>query len=640
LNLFVSICEDKSRKYLRKTSESPDFSLPSLSLLSYYFRTYREVVLTFVTSFKKIPHQGAAQMINIKMQTKQPQKLAPKIAVVGVGGAGGNAVNNMIASSLEGCEFIVCNTDAQALENSVCMNKVQLGIHVTGGLGAGSKPEIGRAAAEESLEDVMKYLEGAHMCFVTAGMGGGSGTGAAPVLAKACRERGILTVGVVTKPFHFEGTHRMRVAETGIREMQDVVDTLIVIPNQNLFRIANEKTTFAEAFRMADGVLQSGVRGVTDLMVRPGLVNLDFADIRTAMMEMGKAMMGTGEGRGDKRAIEAAEAAINNPLLDDISMKGARGVIINVTGGYDMTLFEADEACNRIRDEVDPEANIIFGATFDETLEGVMRVSIVATGIEKEAMASRRSTTGGAKIDARGKPALERAQPKTETAPVASAPVAPQQAAPLFIPAHHTSRPFSAPPALTAQQTMRTTPAPQARLPEPDVEMFEQREFVATENPQQADVPQNTAMRGARYKDSFIPPRPMDPSAEDAAYDMSRPAGFGMNAPGIATHTASSLQLNPPKLPYAQKKQRPPSLFERITGTVQQHLDGFRGEAEETGGETQQGGGMAPSYRSGPPLSAPPRPAQGTLNIDAPAGRPRSSEEELDIPAFLRRQAN
>ncbi|MCK5284462.1 MAG: cell division protein FtsZ, partial [Alphaproteobacteria bacterium] len=353
-------------------------------------------------------------MINIKMQPTEIQKLSPKIAVIGVGGAGGNAVNNMISSGLEGCEFLVCNTDAQALESSLCENKIQLGENVTGGLGAGSKPEVGKAAAEESLGEVMQYLEGANMAFVTAGMGGGTGTGAAPMIAKACRERGVLTVGVITKPFHFEGSHRMKSAEAGIDEMQDFVDTLIVIPNQNLFRVANEKTTFAEAFQMADGVLQAGVRGVTDLMVRPGLVNLDFADIRTAMLEMGKAMMGTGEAEGEKRAVEAAEAAINNPLLDDISMKGAHGVIINVTGGYDMTLFEADEACNRIRDEVDPNANIIFGATFDDSLEGVMRVSIVATGIEKEIEQKKRLSGGTPKTDATNKINIGRVKPNTE----------------------------------------------------------------------------------------------------------------------------------------------------------------------------------------------------------------------------------
>lgn len=580
-------------------------------------------------------------LTNIRMQAPTVQKLAPKIAVVGVGGAGGNAVANMITSSLDGCDFVVCNSDAQALEHSPCSHKVQLGIHVTGGLGAGSKPEIGRAAAEESLEEVMKHLEGANMVFVTAGMGGGTGTGAAPVIAKACRERGILTVGVVTKPFHFEGAHRMRSAEAGIKEMQNYVDTLIVIPNQNLFRVANERTTFAEAFRMADGVLQSGVRGVTDLMVRPGLVNLDFADIRTAMMEMGKAMMGTGEATGDKRAIEAAERAINNPLLDDISMKGAHGVIINVTGGYDMTLFEADEACNRIRDEVDPDANIIFGATFDETLDGVMRVSIVATGIEKESIANRRTTGGTAKVEAKAKPMVERAQPKTD--------VAASSAAPVFVPSHVSSRPFSAPPALTAQQTMRTAPAPQAapapaRAADPDVDLFEQREFVATENAQQSDVPQNTAMRGARYKDSFIPPPPMVAEADDANYAAARPASFGIGAPVSAPQqyhaTGGGLQLNPPRLPNPQQaRKRPPSLFERISSTAHNVLDNFR----ETPEEAMDRAVPAAPTGYGSELSAtPPAPAQGMLNIDAPAARPRSiaEEEMVDIPAFLRRQAN
>jgi cell division protein FtsZ len=310
-------------------------------------------------------------------------ELKPRITVIGVGGAGGNAVCNMIRAKLEGVEFVVANTDAQALSGSLVepSNKIQLGLHVTQGLGAGSKPDVGRASAEESHEDIVRHLRGSNMVFITAGMGGGTGTGAAPVIARAAREEGILTVGVVTKPFHFEGTHRSRTAERGIEELQQYVDTLIIIPNQNLFRIANERTTFADAFKMADDVLYSGVRGVTDLMMMPGLINLDFADIRAVMAEMGKAMMGTGEAEGDRRALDAAEAAISNPLLDDVSMKGAKGVLINITGGYDMTLYEVDEAANRIRDEVDPEANIIFGSTFDERLNGTIRVSVVATGI-------------------------------------------------------------------------------------------------------------------------------------------------------------------------------------------------------------------------------------------------------------------
>jgi cell division protein FtsZ len=296
----------------------------------------------------------------------------------------------MIQSRLEGVEFLVANTDAQALSHSSAERKIQLGLTVTQGLGAGSRPEVGGAAAEEAMDQILEHMQSSHMVFITAGMGGGTGTGAGPVIARAAREMGMLTVGVVTRPFHFEGAKRMRIAEQGIEELTQFVDTLIIIPNQNLFRVANEKTTFADAFKMADDVLHAGVRGVTDLMVMPGLINLDFADIRTVMSEMGKAMMGTGESEGEKRATDAAEAAISNPLLEDISMKGARGVLINITGGLDMTLFEVDEAANRIRDEVDPEANIIFGSTFDESLEGQMRVSVVATGIDAEQAASPR----------------------------------------------------------------------------------------------------------------------------------------------------------------------------------------------------------------------------------------------------------
>ena len=300
----------------------------------------------------------------INLQVPKSTALKPTITVIGVGGAGGNAVNNMIEANLEGVNFVAANTDAQALELSKADHKIQLGMHITQGLGAGATPEVGRAAAEETVEEILEHLTGSNMVFVTAGMGGGTGTGAAPVIAKLAREQGILTVGVVTKPFHFEGKHRMKLAEQGLEELQRYVDTLIVIPNQNLFRLATENTTFSQAFKMADNVLHAGVRGVTDLMVMPGLINLDFADIRTVMSEMGKAMMGTGEAEGDNRSIEAAEAAISNPLLDDISMKGARGVLINITGGPDMTLFEVDEAANRIREEVDPDANIIFGSTF------------------------------------------------------------------------------------------------------------------------------------------------------------------------------------------------------------------------------------------------------------------------------------
>ena len=310
------------------------------------------------------------------------QNLHPQITVLGVGGSGGNAVNNMINSNLEGVDFVIANTDAQALQNSSCKKKIQLGVQSTRGLGAGMRPDIGRQAAEEAIQDLSEKFEGSHMLFIAAGMGGGTGTGAAPVIAKLAREKGILTVGVITKPFHFEGSRRMKLAEKGIEDLQQHVDTLLTIPNQNLFRIANEKTTFADAFKMADDVLYAGVRGVTDLMIQPGMINLDFSDIKTVMSEMGKAMMGTGEAQGEGRSIAAAEAAIANPLIDDVSLKGAKGLIINITGGKDITLYEVDEAANRIKQEVDEEANIIYGTTCDERLEGVVRVSIVATGID------------------------------------------------------------------------------------------------------------------------------------------------------------------------------------------------------------------------------------------------------------------
>jgi cell division protein FtsZ len=314
--------------------------------------------------------------------------LHPQITVLGVGGSGGNAVNNMINSNLEGVEFVITNTDAQALQISQCKKKIQLGIKSTRGLGAGMRPDIGRQAAEETLNEISEMLDGSHMLFIAAGMGGGTGTGAAPVIAKLAREKGILTVGVVTKPFHFEGSQRMKLADKGLEELQQYVDTLLTIPNQNLFRIANEKTTFADAFKMADDVLYAGVRGVTDLMVQPGLINLDFSDVKTVMSEMGKAMMGTGEASGEGRAVAAAEAAIANPLIDDVSLKGAKGLIINITGGNDITLYEVDEAANRIKQEVDEEANIIYGTTCDERLEGVVRVSLVATGIDANSITS------------------------------------------------------------------------------------------------------------------------------------------------------------------------------------------------------------------------------------------------------------
>ncbi|MGZ5848979.1 MAG: cell division protein FtsZ [Methyloceanibacter sp.] len=340
--------------------------------------------------------------MTINLKVPDLTELKPRITVFGVGGAGGNAVNNMIASGLRGVEFVVANTDAQALLSSSAERRIQMGTHVTEGLGAGSKPEIGGAAAEEAMADIKAHLAGCHMVFITAGMGGGTGTGAAPVIARASREEGILTVGVVTKPFQFEGQRRLRAAESGIAQLEKYVDTLLVIPNQNLFRVANEKTTFADAFAMADDVLRAGVSCITDLMVKEGLINLDFADVRTIMAGMGKAMMGTGESSGDRRAIEAAEAAISNPLLDDVSMKGASGLLVSITGGNDLTLYEVDEAASRIRTEADPEANIIVGATFDDELDGIIRVSVVATGLgllgTDQARAAKDATTLSARI--------------------------------------------------------------------------------------------------------------------------------------------------------------------------------------------------------------------------------------------------
>jgi cell division protein FtsZ len=500
-------------------------------------------------------------MINLSIP-KDEHEMKPRITVVGVGGAGGNAVNNMIRSNLIGCEFVVCNTDAQALQQSSAPRKIQLGIGVTRGLGAGSRPDVGRAAAEEALDEILEAMGGSNMVFITAGMGGGTGTGGAPVVARIARESGILTVGVVTKPFQFEGSHRMRIAEAGIEELQKFVDTLIIIPNQNLFRVANERTTFADAFKMADDVLHSGVRGVTDLMVMPGLINLDFADIRTVMGEMGKAMMGTGEAEGEKRATDAAEAAISNPLLEDVSMKGARGVLINITGGLDMTLFEVDEAANRIREEVDPEANIIFGSTFDERLEGKMRISVVATGIDAQAVSQQRPAIS--LVSSRdAMPELREATTGGYTQPVLT-----QNAA-------------------DAAKPMR---------PEIDREPL----------PPVAEAAETAAMRGG----AFIAPKPADASAARAV-PLTQPV-----VPTVAKEAA------------VKPKGRVPSLIERVTGV---------GRARATPSE--------PAQRSAPqaakPVSTQPG-AQPRLAPLEPDDRPNLSKEDdlLDIPAFLRRQAN
>jgi cell division protein FtsZ len=565
-------------------------------------------------------------MINIRMpETDAP--LHPRITVIGVGGAGGNAVNNMIRSNLEGVEFLVCNTDAQALNYSAADRRIQLGLNITRGLGAGSRPDVGRASAEEALEELFSYLEGSNMVFITAGMGGGTGTGAAPVIARAAREHNILTVGVVTKPFQFEGAHRMKTAEAGIQELQQYVDTLIVIPNQNLFRIANEKTTFADAFKMADEVLHSGVRGVTDLIVMPGLINLDFADIRTVMSEMGKAMMGTGEAEGARRAIDAAEAAISNPLLDEVSLKGARAMLINITAGMDIALFEVDEAVNRVRAEVDPDANVIFGSTFDPTMEGRLRVSVVATGIDAGAAvqpAPLRQPTldvirGGASTPMR-KPSLGGFGAMNTPAPIWAA------AAPAAM--HPVSMTATAEKLEPAAYEMPVEPEP---APEPVIEATPEMVEVAYEATAASQAPEPAAAPAFfqpemidRSAESFIPPRPMD--------NLQRPA---------PVQQAVQPPL-PQPAPAAVEKKRSFSLFERVTGAARR--------AENASAPLAP----APQQRSIPTLGTgmPTRgsmtesniaPAgQPRLGIDAPA-RPKVSTPEddlLEIPAFLRRQAN
>jgi cell division protein FtsZ len=398
----------------------------------------------------------------ISLSAPRTTELKPRIVVFGVGGAGGNAVNNMIEAGLEGVEFVVANTDAQQLQFAKTDRRIQLGVQITQGLGAGAHPEVGMSAAEESFPEIGEHLDGAHMVFITAGMGGGTGTGAAPIIAKCARERGILTVGVVTKPFHFEGRHRMRLADSGIQELQRYVDTLIVIPNQNLFRVANERTTFAEAFGMADQVLHSGVRSITDLMVLPGLINLDFADVRTVMTEMGKAMMGTGEGAGEDRALMAAQNAIANPLLDEVSLKGAKAVLVNVTGGMDMTLLEVDEAANAISDQVDPEANIIFGAAFDPSLEGVIRVSVVATGMD-----------GASIAQIEPKPVTRNTTTQPLIADTARAP-APQPDRPTarYEAARPAERPSAFAPAPQPEATLAAEPEIVMAAPQPEAELY------------------------------------------------------------------------------------------------------------------------------------------------------------------------
>jgi len=547
--------------------------------------------------------------MTISLSAPKVVELKPRIVVIGVGGAGGNAVNNMIDSGLEGVEFIVTNTDAQALAAAKAERRIQLGTEITQGLGCGAQPEIGRAAAEESMAEIMDHMNGTHMAFVAAGMGGGTGTGAAPVIAQALRDSGILTIGVVTKPFQFEGTRRMRTADSGIDELQHFVDTLIVIPNQNLFRLANEKTTFADAFAMADNVLHSGVRGITDLMVMPGLINLDFADVKTVMGEMGKAMMGTGEAEGDKRAVDAAESAISNPLLDEVSMKGARGVLINITGGSDLTLYEMDEAANRIREEVDPDANIIVGSALDENLSGAMRVSVVATGIDA--------------VEGTARPPVLRPQVAAVAARLSPAPEsAPVEAVPLAEPA---SSPEPAPiaqkepeaPRISEimsrlEETRRAVPKAKPIAPEPQA-------IVQTTAP--LSVPEVN-------NEPFIAP---PAAAPEQASELKVAAPI----------TRTPVRAPEPELADASNEVAAPqkgrlSLFARMTGG---------GRPAATGDPVEKGLPLEQAIEEAKstPAEVPAQDPQVALTPPDPTERPdRHQEEEdlLEIPSFLRRQAN
>jgi cell division protein FtsZ len=488
----------------------------------------------------------------ISLTAPRATELKPRIVVFGVGGAGGNAVNNMIEAGLEGVEFVVANTDAQQLQFAKTERRIQLGVQVTQGLGAGAHPEVGMSAAEESIPEIGEHLDGAHMVFITAGMGGGTGTGAAPIIAKCARERGILTVGVVTKPFHFEGRHRMRLADAGINELQRYVDTLIVIPNQNLFRVANERTTFADAFAMADQVLHSGVRSITDLMVLPGLINLDFADVRTVMTEMGKAMMGTGEAIGDDRALMAAQNAIQNPLLDEVSLKGAKAVLVNVTGGLDMTLLEVDEAANAIAEQVDAEANIIFGAAFDPTLDGMIRVSVVATGMDGASIAAiepkieRRANTTAQPLRAD----LTRAAAQA-AAPPPPAPVATYEApAPEPVLAPPVAREPSPVDLYAAPQTVRHAPPPTVtRIVDPAVaEIEEEDEPLFAEPAYEARRPRGgfLSLFGGRPRYDAPAPAPAPAPSPAPRASAVRGGALPVEAPAVAPEAEAAEDLEIP----------------------------------------------------------------------------------------------
>jgi len=566
--------------------------------------------------------------MSINLKIPDIRELKPRITVFGVGGGGGNAINNMINAGLQGVDFVVANTDAQALTLTKAERIIQMGVQVTEGLGAGSQPDVGRAAAEEVIDEIRDHLSGAHMVFVTAGMGGGTGTGAAPVVAKVARELGILTVGVVTKPFHFEGQRRMRCAENGISDLQKVVDTLIIIPNQNLFRVANEKTTFAEAFAMADQVLYSGVACITDLMVKEGLINLDFADVRAVMREMGKAMMGTGEANGDKRALRAAEAAISNPLIDDVSMKGARGLLISITGGKDLLLYEVDEAATRIREEVDVDANIIVGATFDESLDGVIRVSVVATGVDEATHARLLTATqqtaathsNESRINEltqrlradtqRMQERMAQAQPAAAPPPPAPKPSMAETAATAAVAAaleDVTIRPIAPKPTLFEPQPLK--PAAQAEPTMPKVFIPPQAEKPASRAPRMPRIDEfpphaQPALRAQQAQASEPAATAEDPADKPRMSLLARLASVGLGRREEAHHEeperASVRQPMPPLPERPRPAPRVEPVSEYAKRGVPQGLD--------------QHGRPAPVH-----------------NHDA--------DDQLEIPAFLRRQA-
>ncbi|MDF2141283.1 cell division protein FtsZ [Paenirhodobacter sp. CAU 1674] len=541
--------------------------------------------------------------MTLNLMMSDHEELKPRITVFGVGGAGGNAVNNMIEQALEGVEFVVANTDAQALQQSKSQARIQMGIKVTEGLGAGARPAVGAAAAEETIEEIVDHLAGAHMCFITAGMGGGTGTGAAPIIAQAARELGVLTVGVVTKPFQFEGSKRMRQADEGIEALQKVVDTLIIIPNQNLFRLANEKTTFTEAFAMADDVLYQGVKGISDLMVRPGLINLDFADVRSVMDEMGKAMMGTGDATGEDRAVQAAEKAIANPLLDEISLRGAKGVLINITGGYDLTLFELDEAANRIREEVDPDANIIVGSTLDPNMEGMMRVSVVATGIDAapavaEVPVPRRSLAEPLK------PAAEAPKPALNVTSAQPVMAQPQPAAP-----QPSVQPQAAAQPAPAERSLFDAPAPQPAYQAPVQQ-------AADDLPPPAYQPRPAArdVHVDEEAGAFVAPRPRAPGTPSPEA-LARLQAAVNKAPAAAQQPRPAMAAQRPAAPQPQP-EKPRfginSLINRMTGHA-------------------ESAGHAPAAAQ----SRAAAPQHQVYEDEADA-----DQDRIEIPAFLRRQAN